>query len=204
MKTRTLVILAAIFSSVTFCRADITNTTFSAYNDGVMYCEFGALTSLGDHSFQQSVDAYQNVFATGNMWGDILTDTDTDPSLTLNHTIDNDTTFVWTDYHLKITLNKTFTLSGVNISNFGWTSVVTTPSQVGSDWIGYIDYYAGNPVPIGQILTFGYTMNFTGSVSFSEELTPTSSVPEPTTAGCFLLGLGALVCSRRFNRNKQA
>jgi hypothetical protein len=28
------------------------------------------------------------------------------------------------------------------------------------------------------------------------------AVPEPTTAGCFLLGLGALVCSRRFAKNE--
>jgi hypothetical protein len=27
-------------------------------------------------------------------------------------------------------------------------------------------------------------------------------VPEPTTAGCFLLGLGTLACCRRFNRNR--
>jgi len=27
-----------------------------------------------------------------------------------------------------------------------------------------------------------------------------SAVPEPTTAGCFLLGLGALICSRRFRK----
>jgi hypothetical protein len=28
------------------------------------------------------------------------------------------------------------------------------------------------------------------------------AVPEPTTAGCFLLGLGALACSRRFAKNE--
>jgi hypothetical protein len=29
-------------------------------------------------------------------------------------------------------------------------------------------------------------------------------VPEPTTAGCFLLGLGTLACCRRFNRNRSS
>jgi hypothetical protein len=29
-----------------------------------------------------------------------------------------------------------------------------------------------------------------------------SQVPEPTTAGCFLLGLGALVCFQRFTKNR--
>ncbi len=204
MKIRTLVILAAILGSATFCRADITNTTFSAYSDGVMSCKFGTLTPLGDHNFQQSVDADQYIFATGDMWGDILSDSDADPSLTLNHTIDNDTAYIWTDYHLTITLDKTFTLSGVNVANPGWYSVVTAPSQVGSDWIGYIDYYSGTPVGIGQILNFGYTMTFTGSASFSEDLTPTTSVPEPTAAGCFLLGLGALAVCQRFTKNRRS
>jgi len=29
-------------------------------------------------------------------------------------------------------------------------------------------------------------------------IAPIAPVPEPTTAGCFLLGLGALVCCQRF------
>jgi hypothetical protein len=29
-------------------------------------------------------------------------------------------------------------------------------------------------------------------------------VPEPTTAGCFLLGLGALVCIQRFTQNRRS
>jgi hypothetical protein len=31
-----------------------------------------------------------------------------------------------------------------------------------------------------------------------------SQVPEPTTAGCFLLGLGALVCCQRFTKNRRS
>jgi hypothetical protein len=31
-----------------------------------------------------------------------------------------------------------------------------------------------------------------------------SQVPEPTTAGCFLLGLGALTCFRRFTQNRRS
>jgi hypothetical protein len=31
----------------------------------------------------------------------------------------------------------------------------------------------------------------------------TTTVPEPTTAGCFLLGLGALACCQRFTKNRR-
>lgn len=197
-----LSVTAAVLMCCSVSRADITNTTLQAYSDGVMTCNFSGLSQIAPQSFQQSVNGVQSAFATGEMWGNILTDTPNDPSLTLLHSINNDTGLTWTDYHLEITLSETFAISNVTVDN-GWTSVVTAPTQVGSDWIGYIDYYSGTPILNGGTLNFGYTMTFTGSVSFTEDLTPSTSVPEPTTATCFLLGLGALVCSWRFKQNKQ-
>ena len=35
-------------------------------------------------------------------------------------------------------------------------------------------------------------------------IAPIAPVPEPTTAGCFLLGLGALVCCQRFIKNRRS
>jgi hypothetical protein len=52
-----------------------------------------------------------------------------------------------------------------------------------------------------------------GNSSWSGEYLPTDSttreelmatVPEPTTAGCFLLGLGALVCFQRFTQKRRS
>jgi hypothetical protein len=197
MKIRILAAVAAALASVTVSRADITNTTLWAYNDGVMYCSFSPLTQIASHEFQLSAYGDHLTFATGRIRGNILTDTETDPALNLLHSIDNDTGFTWTDYHLKITLNKTFSLSAVTVDN-GWTFLITPPTQVGSDWIGYIDYYAGTPILNGSALNFGYTMTFVGSVSFSEELTPTS-VPEPGALALLACGLMALsVLRRRF------
>jgi hypothetical protein len=45
---------------------------------------------------------------------------------------------------------------------------------------------------------FGGGGDLSGTASVTYDFVP---VPEPTTAGCFLLGLGALACSRRFIRN---
>jgi hypothetical protein len=196
MKIRILAVMATIFASVTFSHADITNTTLSAYSDGVMSCNFYGLYQIGFQQFRQTLHGNHLTFATGTISGDILTDTELDPSLTLLHSIENDTGFTWTDYHLKITLNKTFSLSNVTVDN-GWTYLTTAPTQTGSDWIGYVDYYSGTPIANGGVLNFGYTMSFVGSVSFSEELTPTS-VPEPGTLALLACGLmGLLVIQRR-------
>ncbi|MGB8370902.1 MAG: hypothetical protein ACLPYZ_08600 [Limisphaerales bacterium] len=50
-----------------------------------------------------------------------------------------------------------------------------------------------------------FTLAFAGesnyNVTFDTEATP---VPEPTTAGCFLLGLGALVCFQRVTKNRRS
>ena len=99
-------------------------------------------------------------------------------------------------------MDTSFTFSNISVANSGWTFTSTAPTLVGSNWIGYIDYYAGTPVPDSGTLDFDYSITFTGSASFAEQLTP-SPVPEPTTAGCFLLGLGALVFCQRFSKNRR-
>jgi len=101
-------------------------------------------------------------------------------------------------------MNKPFSFSNVGVANSLWTFNTTAPTNNGVVWIGYIDYYAGVPVPsISGTLDFNYSITFAGSVSFQEELMP-SPVPEPTTAGCFLLGLGALVCWGRFIKTRRS
>jgi len=48
-------------------------------------------------------------------------------------------------------------------------------------------------------LAFAGAYNY--NVTFDTEATP---VPEPTTAGCFLLGLGALVYFQRFTQKRRS
>jgi len=125
-----------------------------------------------------------------------FTDTQTDPTLTLFNEIDNDTGVTWNDYHVKVTMSKSFTLSSISVANSGWTFNFIAPTQVGSDWIGYINYYAGDLVPDGGTLDFSYAMTFTGGASFQEELMP-STVPEPGTFALMICGLTGLLVMRR-------
>jgi hypothetical protein len=196
MKFRMLVIMAALLACATFSYADIIGNTIADDGDGVISCYTYGFEKTADHEFKLDIDGSHNTWDSGHIQGDIIADSELDPSLTLNNSIDNDTGSIWTDYHVKVTMNKTFSIDNVTIGNPGWTSVTTAPANIGSDWIGYIDYFAGTPVPNLGVINFSYRLTFLGSASFQEELTPT---PEPGTLVLLVGGLiGLLVVRRRF------
>ena len=204
MKIRILAIMAALLASAGFSRADIIGNTIADDGDGVITCYTYGFLKTGDQAFQLSIDGSQNSWDYGHIQGNIITDTETDPTLALFNEIDNDTGYAWGDYHVQVTMSKSFTISSVGVGNSGWTFNTTAPTQSGTNWIGYIDYYGySNPVLALGTLDFNYSMTFTGGASFQEQLVP-SPVPEPTTAGCFLLGLGALVCVQRFTQKRRS
>ncbi len=49
--------------------------------------------------------------------------------------------------------------------------------------------------------TLAFASEYNYNVTFDTEATP---VPEPTTTGCLLLGLGALAYCQRFNKNRRS
>ena len=78
------------------------------------------------------------------------------------------------------------------------------------------DAFGGNDAAGGVILdawfdassgdnpfTGSWTSNFDSNGSNVGDI-DCFAVPEPTTAGCFLLGLGALACFRRFTQNRRS
>jgi hypothetical protein len=190
----TITLSLVVFACSAACRADITGTTLADDHDGVLTCNTYGFETIGPQEFQLNIDGVHNVWDKGDILGDIITNTETDPKLTLLHDIDNDTGLQWTDYHATVTMSKAFTFDNVTVENTDWTSVVIQPTQVGSNWIGYIDYYAGDVVaPLGT-LSFGYRMTFVGSSSFHEELMPS---PEPGTLALLSCGLVGLFFVRR-------
>ena len=211
MKLRIFAILAALLAGVTFSRADITTNTIADDGDGVITCNTYGFQQVGLHEFSLNIDGQHNIRATGDLLGNIITDSPLDPKLTLLHSIDNDTGFTWTDYHAVVSLDKTFTIDNVTAGGQGdaggdWTWAVTQPTLVGGLYVGEVDYYAGtaipsaadpnNPLP-GNTLDFGYRISFTGTVAFCEHLTP-SPIPEPGVLALLVCGLGAVAVRRRF------
>jgi hypothetical protein len=199
MKIRMLAVMAALLAGAGFSRADnITNINIWDYNSSVLTCSYGPLTGSSGN-YQYGIDGTQLAWAVGSMGGTIYTDgTGTDPTLQLGEQIDNDTGSTWNDYHVTITMSQSFSFSNVGVTNSGWTpnTIITAPVQVGSDWIGYIDYYAGTPVPNGGTLDFNLSITFTGTASFEEDLMP-STVPEPGTFALMVCGLTGLLVMRR-------
>jgi hypothetical protein len=122
----------------------------------------------------------------GNVWGQIQTDTPTDPSLTLDNVIDNDTAFDWTSYDVDVFMNQSFSILSptvnapvYSVGDWGVQSYTPTSTYNGSQWVGHIVLAGITPIPqVTGTLDFSYTISFTGPVQFTEVLTP---APEPNS-----------------------
>ena len=118
-----------------------------------------------------------------HVWGEA----DVDPIIHVQKTVTNDSTFVWTDFHVEITgsLGVSYVPGSATSDKF-LTVVETLP--------GTIDFYAPQEVAIGDTVTIDFDIEIpAGLFDFNVWQMPT---PEPTTAA-MLLGLGALTCVRR-------
>jgi hypothetical protein len=203
MKFRILAIVAVFAASITFSRAGITGVTLSAYSGG-MTCSNTDVVQIGaptDNAYQMGIIGDQYDTSTATLEGYITTDGD--PSLNLVHTINNDTGSIWSDYHVVVTMGQSFTFSDITVTNTGWSAIPPTgtgPSPSGPNWVGTIDFFASGPSDYlnpGDILGFSFALNFTGNVSFTETLTP-STVPEPSAIALLACGLmGLFVIQRR-------
>ena len=122
-------------------------------------------------------------------------------ALWFDETLNNDTDFAWTGYHIDVGMADAFTISHTNvIAPTDWTFIVTDPIAGlipggGPGYVGTINYSigTGNSIDIGQSGDFGFKVSFLGSVNFTTELIPT--VPEPATIT--LLCIGALALLRK-------
>jgi hypothetical protein len=215
MKLRIFAIIAALLAGVTFSRANITGTSLADDGDGVIHCSLYPLQQdPGSGDWTLGIDGTHNILDSGHILGNIYTDSPTDPRLILNHSIDNDTGSTWTDYHVMITMGTQFAISNPTAgpdSGGSWLlDSLIQPTQVGSDWIGYVNYIGGAPITPAadpnnpdpsNTLDFSYKLTFnglpSGVVSYCEQLTP-SPVPEPGTLALLLCGLGAVAVRRRF------
>jgi hypothetical protein len=190
-----MVVLAVVLPA----NADITGWSCADDGDGAIVMVGTPTWNEDDYTLSMSCKQY---WSPGNLLGDFTTDTELDPSVWILQSVDNYTNFAWTDYHIDIGMNKTFSITSV-VTPLGWTSVVTPPVSGqplplggGTGWVGTVDYYVGTGSPIALLDSgdFGLKVVFTGKVAFSTAQTPTG-VPEPCTLA--LLSLGMLAMNRR-------
>jgi hypothetical protein len=200
MKTiGTIAILTAILAWATTGSASIISADCAADGDGAL--QYSA-TNWDSGTYTMSIDAGQ-YWGPGHMIGDFVTDTELDPTVTMHNTIDNDTGFDWTAYHVNVYMNKYFTLASPTVyypftTSPGWSGNITvSPAVLVSPgvWEAQVDFVGGSPILDGTgVIDFSYQASFTGTVSFCQEMVP---IPEPGILALGLSGLVALVVTRR-------
>jgi hypothetical protein len=174
---------------------DITDWYAADDGDGAIVCT----TAWDPMLYELAVDGVQ-YWHPGHVLGWFTTDTEDDPTIWVRNTVTNEgdvPPLVWTDYHIDITMNKTFDiLDAATLVNwdYTYTPTATYDPDLGL-WVGTVDYVmgmGGSPVNMGEDGEFDFKISFLGSIEWCEAMTPT---PEPATLA--LLGLGALLIRRR-------
>jgi hypothetical protein len=194
-----LLIGSAMVLGFSLSHATITGVPTWDYSGG-LYC-YSPVFSSANQSV--SLSGYQNNY--GSIGLGITTDTSTDPTLTINNSINNQSSFAWTEYIVSVAMNQSFTIStAAATAPPGWTAGITQPgAPVAGIYTGIIDYVGGTPVANSpgpnNILNFGYSVTFSGSTSYS--LTESANpVPEPNMAAFLLISgtlLGGWMIARR-------
>jgi hypothetical protein len=181
----------------TFAGEHITGYCFNDDGDGALVC-----TSTNFNYDTAFLSMSGNLFSSpGHMKGEIFTDTDKDPTMTLQNSIDNDTGTAWSGFVVNIYMNTSFSLANATVSApAGWTAAISGPvGPVGQpsfynsgEYLGTITFSSGDLVAPGANFDFGFTLSFSGSrnYQFTEELIPVA-VPEPTALA--LAGLGGVL-----------
>ena len=196
MNRKFLLIASAGFLGWSISHANVTSIP-TWNNSGGIYCN--ASLDIAD----------QTATVAGNQWGSsgamgltILTDTATDPILTVNDSINNTSSFAWTGYVINVAMNQAFSINAAGvIAPSGWTATIIAPSgpDLHGNYTWIIDYSGGTAVAVNGTLDFGYVIQFSGLTQYS--LTESvSAVPEPGVFSLLMSGgllLGGWTVARR-------
>jgi hypothetical protein len=193
------VVLAAVLAVGSVAQADIIDWSCQDDGDGGIVMNQPSWSEVGAAEYKLEMSGAQYWYP-AHVDGDFITDTPDDPTVWIIETVENQTNFTWTDYHITIGMDKPFQIIGV-VSPLDWTWNITQPvdgqpipshTTPGTGWVGRVDYLAGTPIPVGGSGNFGVVVSFLGSVSFFTEQVPT---PEPTSL--LLLAFGGLFLARK-------
>jgi hypothetical protein len=184
MKNQTILVALAAATFCSVANASITSASWQDDGDGAIKCSWSPFNPATS-TLSMVGDQY---WAPAHMVGTVTTDTPSDPSLTLDSSVNNDTGFSWTGYRVNVYMAEPFTFTpfSENITlPSDWTvASVQQPMLSGSEYEGTIFYSGPDPIAPGQSIDFGYQIAFSGgsSIAFTQEMMPIA-VPEPASFG---------------------
>jgi hypothetical protein len=202
MRLTRFALFLAFMATCSVGRATITGGWWDDGSNGAIQCTAPPLTYDDDAT---TISGTQ-FSSPGYGIETVTTNSPFEPTLLLTTDINNDTTFPWTGYDVAVSMANTFTLSAANVipPPNDWSVAPTTPptwDSLTSQYVGYIDFTGGTPIPIGSNFQFSYTLSFSGNTyyAFTQAMMP---VPEPSTIALLGAGLVGLIAWRWPRRGK--
>src|SRR5689334_84896 len=132
-----LLVASASFLSWSISQASITGAGPWSYGGGV-YC-YGNL----DVPSQTVSWTGSQSSSSGDMSVVLDASSTYDPTLTIGNSINNTSSFAWTEYIVSVAMNQSFTINSASVTvPAGWTANITAPSgpDIHGNWNGTIDY----------------------------------------------------------------
>jgi hypothetical protein len=198
-----VVISCALIVCASVSNANITNVTYYSDGDGAFVCPNYVWEG---NSAEVALYMYGDQLASpGHVLTDVYATDALDPTLKINNSIENATSFAWTQFTVNLTMDVSFTLTNVTVTTpADWTVVSFNQTAVytGSNYLATVVYDTGTPIPNDGYSTidFGYWVVFSGAPSYQlcQEFIP---VPEPGTM--VLVAIGGLFLGRSLMRRRQ-
>ena len=198
------VLVVAVVIGLACCsisNANITNLTYADDGDGAFVCTPWSWSGNASSVYMHVTG--DQFWAPGHLLLNVLTTDTNDPTLKIDNSIDNQTSFAWTKFTVNLTMDVGFTLTNVFVSTPGDWGIISfdqTANFTGSNYLATVVYDTGAAIASNGVIEFGYWVQFSGSPAYTitQEMIP---VPEPTSWAMVALGAIALLGSRRLRRH---